>query len=322
MSQTLQAAISSDIDTLNSIYKGQGCRRAGGYTYAELRMGLEEFARFLEPYGVQATLFMVGNDFQHTVNHDAIRSMVRQGHEIANHTMTHAQGFRLLSSAEKEAEIAGMETICEQVTGVRPRGFRSPGWNIGDDALPILLRRGYLYDSSVHPTSLMPLLKFLHWRSMSSRSGGERTTMGHMRYMFAPTKPYRTDRQSFAVKGQDGLVEFPVTVTPLLRLPFFATFLLATGLEFFERSYRALKARGYPIQFMFHLSDFVDYSHPELADQVPNGKGVYVPQALRTSLEQKLTLFRKAMDILAEDYTFGALAQWAESVGQESERSE
>jgi peptidoglycan-N-acetylglucosamine deacetylase len=310
----LSAAISCDIDTLASIYKGQGCRRPGGYTYSEFSMGLENFSRFLQPFGIKSTLFMVGNDFKHKINHGAIQSMLSQSHEIANHTMTHAQGFRLLSLAEKETEIADMEDICESVTGQRPKGFRCPGWNIGDDALPILKRRGYWYDSSIHPTFLMPILKFLHWYSMSSRKGGERTTMGHLRYMFASAKPYRTNMQSLAAKGRDGIMEFPVTVTPLIRLPFFATFILATGFELFERSYQALKTFQFPIQFMFHLSDFVDYSHPDLANQVPDVRGVYVPQALRTSLEQKLILFRKVLDILAEDYTFSTLAEWSEKI--------
>jgi hypothetical protein len=160
----------------------------------------------------------------------------------------------------------------------------------------------------------MPILKFLHWYSMSSLKGGERTTMGHIRYMLAPTKPYRTSTQSLATKGKGGIIEFPITVTPLIRLPFFATFLLATGIGLFERSYQALKILRFPIQFMFHLSDFVDYSHPDLADQVPDGSGVYVPQALRTSLDQKLSLFRKVLDTLAESYTFSTLAEWSKKM--------
>ncbi len=313
----LQAAISSDIDTLASIYKGQGCRRTGGYTYAELHMGLERFSRFLELYGIKATLFMVGNDFRHPKNHNVIRAMANEGHEIANHTLSHAQGFRLLTPAQKETEVAGMEELCEQVIGQRPVGFRSPGWNIGDDALPILRKRNYLYDSSVFPTSLMPLLKFLHWYTMRSRQGGDRTTMGHLKYMTAPVTPYRTNRQSLAAKGEDGLVEFPITVMPVVRLPFFATFLLATGPELFKVTYRMLRTLERPIQFQFHLSDFVDYNHPDLTDQVPAvGDGVYVPQALYTPLQQKLDVFQKAMDVIAQDYQFLTLAQWARRIAQ------
>jgi hypothetical protein len=254
---------------------------------------------------------MVGNDFLPPTNHAIIQAMVHQGHEIANHTMTHAQGFRLLSRREKEAEVVGMEVLCERVTGQRPVGFRSPGWNIGDDALAILQGRGYLYDSSIHPTFLMPLLKFLHWHATSKCCSAERTTMGHMKYMFAPRVPYKTSKDSFSKKGENGIVEFPVTVTPIVRLPFFATFLMATRLGIFDVSFRSLKRLRCPIQFQFHLSDFVDYGHPALADQVPCGTGLYVPQSLRVPLTKKLAIFRRALDTIAADYSFNTLGQWA-----------
>jgi peptidoglycan-N-acetylglucosamine deacetylase len=308
----LTAAVSSDVDTLWSIYHGRGCRRPGGYTGAEFRMGLDAFARFLERYAIRATLFMVGHDFLDPRNHGVIRAAVQAGHEVANHTMTHAQGFRWLSLAEKEAELAGMEEACHAVTGTRPVGFRSPGWNVGDDALPLLVRRGYRYDSSVHPTALMPLLKLCHRRATAALPAAERTTLGPWHYLFAPTAPYEASAASLGRRGTSGLIEFPVTVGPVFRLPFFATFLLATGLPLFRATYRLLRALGRPIQFMFHLSDFVDYAHPDLAGQVPGpADGVYVPQALRTPLARKLDLFGRAMDVIAADYSFRTLADWA-----------
>jgi hypothetical protein len=307
----LEGAVSFDVDTLASIYKGYDLRRAAGYSYAELRMGFENLCRFLEPYGIKATLFMVGEDFKQPQNISYIRDVAAQGHEIANHTLTHPQGFRLLSPAEKEEEIAGMEAVCEQVTGKRPLGFRSPGWNISDDTVEILKRRGYLYDSSLFPSSINPLLKFLHWRSMNGRERDERTTLGHFRYMLAPTRPYRTTAGRLGRRGDGGVVEFPLTVAPIVRLPFFATFLLATGLELFKACYLTLKAFKRPIQYQFHLSDFVDYSNQALADQIPRGLGVYIPQALRTPLSEKWELFSRALDIMAADYQFSTLEQWA-----------
>jgi len=307
----LEGAISFDVDTLASIYKGRDLRRADGYTYAELKMGLENLCRFLEPYGIKATLFMVGEDFKQPRNIPYIRDVTAQGHEIGNHTLSHAQGFRLLSLEAKEEEIAGMEEVCEQVTGKRPVGFRSPGWNISDDTLEILKRRGYLYDSSLFPSSINPLLKFLHWRSMNGRERDERTTLGHLRYMLAPTRPYRTTAGRLGRRGDGGVVEFPLTVAPIVRIPFFATFLLATGFELFKACYLTLKAFKRPIQYQFHLSDFVDYKHQELADQIPRANGVYIPQALSTPLEKKWELFRRALDIMTADYTFTTLESWA-----------
>jgi hypothetical protein len=311
----LRAAITMDVDTLESIYKGQGCMRPGGYSHAEMRVGFENFTRFIEPYKIKATLFMVGNDFRYPENLGSIKAIARNGHEIANHTMTHAQGFRLLSPQEKENEISGMEEICEKTIGRRPVGFRSPGWNIGDDAMPILQRRAYLYDSSIFPTSITPLLKILHCYTMRSRSRMERTTLGRIKYMLAPVYPYRASKGDFTKRGDDGIIEFPVTVTPVIRLPFFATFLVSTGMGVFMTSYRSIINRKQPLQFQFHLSDFVDYNHRDLVDQVPeDGKGVYVPYALRMPLEKKLNLFRQVMDTLTRDYEFVTLKEWSKYI--------
>jgi hypothetical protein len=280
-------------------------------------MGLENFSRFLEPYGIKATLFMVGKDLQQPENIPYAADIVAAGHEIANHTFSHVQGFRLLSFEEKQSEIEAMEAICERVTGKRPVGFRSPGWNISDDTLEILKLRGYLYDSSIFPSSINPLLKFLHWWSMNGRTRAERTTLGHLHYMLAPTRPYCTNDRRLGRRGDGGFVEFPQTVTPIVRLPFFATFLLATGLELFKACYRMLRALRRPIQYQFHLSDFVDYNHPELDDQVPSGNGVYIPQALKTPLSRKWELFTRALDIMAADYTYTTLESWAKRLLEE-----
>jgi peptidoglycan-N-acetylglucosamine deacetylase len=315
LNSLMNAAISMDVDTLESIYKGQGSRRTGGYTHAEMRIGLENFSRFLEPYRAKATLFTVGNDYRYLENIEPIRAMYSYGHEIANHTFSHAQGFRLLTPEQKENELAEMEDICEKTIGVRPRGFRSPGWNISDDALPILKRRGYIYDSSIFPTSVMPILKMMHKYTMRRRNRADQTTMGNIKYMFADPKPYITGLNGFLKHGQNGIVEFPVTVTPIFRIPFFATFLVSTGMGIFYCSLESLKFFRFPIQFQFHLSDFVDYSHPDLEDQVPiDGQGQYVPYALRMSLNSKIDLFRKALDQISSNHEFHTLADWGKQI--------
>lgn len=308
----LDGAVSCDVDTLESIYHGRGLVAGQRYSYAELRMGLEEMGRLFGELGLRTTLFMVGNDFRHPENHAAIRAMHHAGHEIASHSLSHPQGFRHLSLAEQEAQLAGMEELCEAVVGERPVGFRAPGWNIDDAIAPVLVRRGYLYDSSLFPTSLAPLLKVLHWRSTWARSRADRTTMGRLRYITGPTTPYETHPRSLARRGQSGLIEFPVTVTPVLRLPVFATWLLATGLPLFRASVAALRAAARPVHFMFHLSDFVDYEDPALEGQVPRGRGIYIPQALREPLERKRSVFKSALSILLDaGYRVRPLAEWA-----------
>ena len=309
------AAVSIDVDTLSSIYKGQGLNHPGGYTFIELRTGLENIQQFFDGYKIKTTLFLVGNDFIMPANQSGIQSIIKDGHEPANHSMTHPQGFRWLDQDQKRDEIRSMGDICESVTGIRPIGFRSPGWNIDDSAIPILKEMGYRYDSSIFPTSLMPLMKFAHWASMSGQAKPNRTTMGRWRYMAAPITPYQTSQASLSKKGGNGLIEFPVSVTPILRLPFFATLLLKAGNKLYKTFYEGIKRAGLPIHFQMHLSDFVDYSLTELQDQIPPSRqGAYVPQALATPLKKKLNVFGMMMDLMTADYDFITLKVWSERI--------
>ena len=304
-----EAFISCDADTLASIYKGRGLAPGGSYRYAEFRLGLENFAAFLERFGVPATVFVVGRDLCHGPNRAHLIDFARRGHEIANHSMNHPQGFCHLTPEEQEQEIAGMEELCIEVIGRRPVGFRSPGWNAGREVAPLLRRRGYLYDSSVFPSFLNPLMKLAHRLSTSALPAPARTTLGPWRNMVAPTRPHRLAEPASA--ASPGVLELPVTVTPVVRLPFFATVHLATGMAPFAAGYAALKALRRPIHYQFHLSDFVDYTTAEFEDQLPRGGGVYVPQALRTPLPAKLALFDRIVTTIAADCQFATLETWA-----------
>jgi peptidoglycan/xylan/chitin deacetylase (PgdA/CDA1 family) len=309
------ASISIDMDTLASIYKGQGCTRTGGYTYIEFRSGVENMLDFFERLGIHTTLFMVGSDFLYEKNHNAIKAITRSGHEIANHSMRHPQGFRWLSRAEKERELAEMNAICKAVSGQTPIGFRSPGWNVDDATIPILTKLGFRYESSVFPTSFMPLLKLSHWLSMSKQPKEARTTMGQIDYMFAPLRPYHVDDHALGKKGDNPLIEFPLSVSPLLRIPFFATLLLMSGIGLYKTLYRRIRAAGLPIHFQMHLSDFIDYSLPELEGQMPGtNQGTYIPQALHTPLAEKTAIFTEMVEMMAADYSFITLKEWADQI--------
>lgn len=308
--------ISIDVDSLSSIYKGQGCTRPGGYTSIEFRTGLDNVSNFFAKYAIKTTMFMVGNDFLHKENQKFIIDVANAGHEIANHSMTHPQGFRWLSEREKEKELVSMSDICQEVIGKRPVGFRSPGWNIDDATLPLLNKLKYKYDSSVFPTSLMPVMKFAHWLSTSKQIKQDRTTMGQIKYIFAPLRPYHVSDYSLGNRGNNALIEFPVSVSPFLRIPFFATLLLFTGIGFYRTLFRSISKAGLPLHFQMHLSDFIDYSLPELKDQMPeNNSGAYVPQSLDTPLPKKLDLFREIIDLIAQEYNFITLDQWANKIG-------
>lgn len=303
----LKGAISIDLDTLNTHLKGKGLKK-GGYDFLEFKEGIENFLKLLEEFGIKATFFIVGRDLLYPQNVGVVKTIVEKGHEVASHSMNHIQGFRLLGKEEKEREIAEAEEIIFEKTGKKPVGFRAPGWNIDDEALGILKSRKYLYDSSIFPSYLNPVLKLMHFTSMRKRPSPDRTTLGKIKYIFSPSLPH------FPFK-EDNFIELPISVTPLARLPFFATLLLKTGFGIFNVSYKMIKLWKKPIIYEFHLFDFVDFEKPEFKDQIPSKteKGVYVPQSIHVPFREKWETFRKALEIMSKDYQFETLENLAKN---------
>jgi len=199
-----------------------------------------------------------------------------------------------------------IEEIIEKNTLNKVVGFRAPGWNIDNQTLEILSSMNYLYDSSIFPSSFNPLLKLMHFKATSQQPRTARTTLGQIKYCFNRTAPYQLANDQS--RGHY-LVELPITVTPVFRLPFFATFLLKTGLIPFKASLQMIKAWQRPIIYEFHLFDFVDFAKPELKHQIPSkfAKGIYLPQSIYTPFKQKWQLFYQAVSLMKQNYQFETL---------------
>jgi hypothetical protein len=299
----LPGTISVDLDTFRSLFYKNGEVPDKEYDGREFEEGLSNLCCFFEEFGIRTTLFCVGQDLVFPKNQQILKSVASHGHEVANHTMHHVQGLRLLPMERKEEEIAAFEDICLSAIGEKPVGFRAPGWNIDEAVLEILVRRGYQYDSSIFPTFLMPIMKMTYYATARANSFPDRTTMGRLRYMLCPIEPFQTKRSSFQ-KGKDGLWEFPVSVSPGLRFPFFATMLLKTGIDHFKKTFRKIKEKDKPVQLMLHLFDFVDFSSDYYHRQVARLKRVYVPQSMRMDFAKKIDLIKAAVSIAAAECDF------------------
>lgn len=74
----------------------------------------------MERYGGKATFFMIANN---AIRYpDIARNVVARGHEIANHSVSHQYRASILIN-----ELVTADDILQQITGVRPRQYRSPG---------------------------------------------------------------------------------------------------------------------------------------------------------------------------------------------------
>ena len=77
----------------------------------------------LERYGVKATFFMVGVNV--TNYPDAAKAVLAAGHEVGNHTYTHAH-VQSMSEDDLFRELNMCEDALDALCGYRPRLFRPP----------------------------------------------------------------------------------------------------------------------------------------------------------------------------------------------------
>lgn len=80
----------------------------------------------LERYHVRSTMFLVGTQAEQYP--DIVREMVEKGHEIANHTYTHAN-LKTLNRRGIEMELLRNRSVLRRITGKSVELFRPPGGN-------------------------------------------------------------------------------------------------------------------------------------------------------------------------------------------------
>lgn len=79
----------------------------------------------LDRHHTKAIFFMIGEKV--CAHPDLVREVVRRGHEIGNHTLSHPQAsFWCAGPSRTRREIAECQRIIGEITGVKPRYFRAP----------------------------------------------------------------------------------------------------------------------------------------------------------------------------------------------------
>ncbi len=79
----------------------------------------------LDREGIKAVFFVIGEKVRR--HPDLAREILRRGHELGNHTLTHPQAsFWCAGPWRTRREILGCQEAIREVTGVTPRLFRAP----------------------------------------------------------------------------------------------------------------------------------------------------------------------------------------------------
>jgi peptidoglycan/xylan/chitin deacetylase (PgdA/CDA1 family) len=246
----------------------------------------------LDAVGARATIFIVGKDLEHATTRDFCRTATARGHELANHTYSHPPRMDAMSRGEKEHEILAGHDAIANATGVEPLGFRSPGYYLDADMVEVLGRAGYLYDTSVLPTLVLPLMKL--YIDVVSRRRLDKT-FGRPAAFLASRhlRRLRTDPPDHV------LYELPISVFPGLRLPLHSTFAFHFPAPARRLAYTSI-ARARDSVFLFHAIDGTDYPKADAlsAKVLP----------LRLPLRRRVELIREALARLqAPETTASAL---------------
>ena len=97
------------------------------------------------PAKVKATFFMLGWVAE---RHPSLVSEIsKRGHEVASHGYNHKLCYQQ-SSDELFNDLDKSKKLLEDITGLEVPGYRAPSFSITDEALSIVQKVGYHYDSS------------------------------------------------------------------------------------------------------------------------------------------------------------------------------
>lgn len=257
------ASISFDLDNQWSYMRTHG--DAGWESYPSyISMLLPIVLDLVEKQGLRISVFLVGRDASEPAHREHLLEIPRRGHEVGNHSMNHLQWLHKLPDQELEREITEAEEHIEAATGVRPRGFRGPGFACSVRLLNVLRQRGYDYDCSTFPTFVGPLARAYYFMSspkMSSEDKEQRQDLfGDVRDGLRPLGGYLWDLGG----GERDLLEIPVTTMPLLRAPIHMSYVLylAQRSEWLARQYlrtalTLCTRTGTELSFLLHPLDFI-----------------------------------------------------------------
>lgn len=262
------AVVHVDLDGAVDIYRGHGWP----YPYKDDPLFETGFHRMLELFQrnrILATLFTIAHSLDDPRKRELLEAAVKQGHELASHTVTHAYP-RLIDPQQKRFEIAESRERLEKLPGVRIRGFRAPGYQIDRESIDLLANYGYEWDSSAFPTKVFAgrLNVAIDGLSAPDRIFGNR------------------------------IMEIPLPDHRPSPIPFSPSYSLLFGLPYFRWGLNRAHRTGTPLVLLFHLTD--------LADPLPRDRLLHWQSRIFTlsnlSGETKLRRCQQMLDLVANRY--------------------
>ena len=291
------ASISLDLDNQWSymkIHGDSGWEKYPSYLDKFIPLVIE----ILDKLNLEITFFIVGQDAALEKNREFISMIVENGHELGNHSFKHESWLHVYPKEKIREEILTAEEHITKISGVKPVGFRGPGFSWSENLLGVLSELGYQFDASTFPTFIGPLARFYYMRttSLTTEEKKERKKLfGAFSDGFRSVKPY-----FWNVNGNKKLLEIPVTTIPFIKTPFHLSYLIYLNniSPFLMRQYLSTaiafcKMTKTSPSFLLHPLDLIS------GDLVPELK--FFP-GMNVKSELKTNLFLEVMNILSKNF--------------------
>jgi len=312
MKQKLLASISLDLDdqwSYMKVHGDEGWDTFPSYLDVVLPITLD----VLDKLDIKITFFIVGQDAAIQKNHAVLKSIVDRGHEVANHSFHHESWLKTYSKEKIEQEIITAEEAILTATGKRTVMFRGPGFSWSNDLLEVLEKRNYIFDASLLPTYISPLMRrYYFWRSNLTKEEKESRNelFGSFNEGFYPLKPF-----TWQFKNNKKLMEIPVTTMPVFKIPFHQSYLLyisnvSMGLMKMYLRFAIFMCKITRTQpsYLLHPLDLIG------KDVVPSL--AFFP-GMNILSERKLKIFEIAMNIMKKHFELLPMGEFAERLSKD-----
>jgi len=113
----------------------------------------ERILDLLRRHRILGTWFIPGHTIESYPASSA--AVFNAGHEIGHHGWTHRVPASLGREAEERELLRGNEAI-KRLSGRHARGYRSPAWDLSPHSIELLLKHGFVYDSSLMGHDYLP----------------------------------------------------------------------------------------------------------------------------------------------------------------------
>jgi len=253
------ASVSVDLDSLHHYCRIQGLPETLLDDRARDLVHAEAIPRFLDAFreaGVPATFFAIGEDLVLPGMAGALRAAHVAGVEVASHSHAHDYALSRRPAAAIAEDVQGSLAALEQAVGVRPVGFRAPGYTLSAALYAALCDAGLAYDSSTFPAAPYYAAKAAVMGALALLGRPSRSVLDSPRVLAAPRVPYRPDLAQPYARGRGAVLELPVAVSPGLGVPFIGTLAVAAPWPLVRQVYGSLRGSAH-LNFELHAVDLL-----------------------------------------------------------------